>query len=165
MADYKTWEEYFDSCGGAENAEYNPEITWDDVDKFFPSDKYGDGIRIQGSSKCGVFGVYYSDWELIGVYTGIIDCVVDELRCEGILPKDGWRYAVEYYNHYKRKQVRVIRKAVNAQSAIDKLCDQFGWGCKLDQYDADTRGMEWAVCDADTDGGNNYNIRISAERI
>ena len=55
------------------------------------------------------------------------------------------------------------RKAETAQDAIEKLCDQYGWNCKLEMYDSDTRGREWARCYADTTGGINYNRIIDAE--
>lgn len=58
----------------------------------------------------------------------------------------------------------VTRNADTAQAAIEKLCDQYGWGYKLKQYDADTRGHEWAECAADTNGGINYNRTIYAEK-
>jgi len=59
---------------------------------------------------------------------------------------------------------RVVRHADSAEHAINKLCDQYGWRCRLDMYDADTRGMEWAKCSADTEGGINYNVTLFAER-
>lgn len=59
----------------------------------------------------------------------------------------------------------VVRKAETAQDAVEKLCDQYGWGFKLNMYDADTRGLEWAECLADTNGGINYDRIIVAEKL
>lgn len=58
----------------------------------------------------------------------------------------------------------VIRRGENAEDAIDRLCDQYGWRSKLNQYDADTRGQEWAECSVDTDGGINWAMTILAEK-
>lgn len=58
----------------------------------------------------------------------------------------------------------VTRRADTAEAAIENLCGQYGWRCRLNQLDADTRGIEWAECYADTDGGINYSLRIVAAR-
>lgn len=63
------------------------------------------------------------------------------------------------------RTVRVHRRASNAASAIDKLCDQYLWRPFLHQYDAGTRGLIWAVSRVDTTGGYNPNIRITADEI
>lgn len=68
---------------------------------------------------------------------------------------------MKYIITYRDK--RVVRYADSAEHAIDKLCDQYGWRCRLDMYDADTRGLKCAECSADTDGGINYNITLIAE--
>lgn len=60
--------------------------------------------------------------------------------------------------------VTVSRWAENAGDAIESICNQYGWRGKLDMYDSDTRGDEWAEYSVDTDGGINYNRRIIAER-
>lgn len=60
--------------------------------------------------------------------------------------------------------VSVNRRAANAVDAIERICDQYGWRGKLEMYDADTRGDEWAEYSVDTDGGINYNRRIVAVR-
>ena len=59
---------------------------------------------------------------------------------------------------------KIVRKADTAQDAVEKLCDQYGWRCHLKQFDADTRGHEWAECAVDTDGGINWNRTIYAVR-
>lgn len=56
----------------------------------------------------------------------------------------------------------VVRRGASAQDAVERLCDQFGWRCRLRQYDADTRGMVWAECDVDPDGGINWDFAVLA---
>lgn len=51
------------------------------------------------------------------------------------------------------KEITTTRRADTAQEAIEKLCDQYGWYDKLKQYDADTRGCEWAEVNAYEDSG------------
>lgn len=63
------------------------------------------------------------------------------------------------------KSVKLHRWASNAASAIDKLCDQFQWRPFLRQFDAETRGLIWALASVDTTGGINPDIRISANEI
>ena len=72
------------------------------------------------------------------------------------------KYTIKYTrdNH----AVTTTRIADTAKSAIDKLCDQYGWNGKLRQYDADTRGHNWAEVIADTEGGINYSLRIVATK-
>ena len=60
---------------------------------------------------------------------------------------------------------KYIRKAEDAEQAIDKLCNQYGWNYKLDMYDADTRGLEWAKCNVDTNGGTEWNRTLIATKI
>lgn len=69
---------------------------------------------------------------------------------------------MKYTLQYNGKTV--TRNADTAQEAVEKLCDQYGWRCTLKQYDADTRGHEWAECAADTEGGINWNLTILATR-
>jgi uncharacterized cysteine cluster protein YcgN (CxxCxxCC family) len=68
------------------------------------------------------------------------------------------KYTLEYNGR------KVVRIADTAQAAVEKLCDQYGWRCTLKQYDADTRGLEWAECAVDADGGINWNLTILASR-
>lgn len=63
------------------------------------------------------------------------------------------------------QEITTTREAETALGAIEKLCDQYGWRCKLNQYDADTRGLNWAEAYADTDGGINFSLRIVAVYI
>ena len=69
---------------------------------------------------------------------------------------------MKYVLEYNGK--KVIRNADSAEAAIEKLCDQYAWRCHLKQYDADTRGKEWAECSVDTEGGINWNLTIIATR-
>ena len=69
---------------------------------------------------------------------------------------------MKYILEYNGK--KVTRHADTAEKAIEKLCDQYGWSYTLYQYDADTRGREWAECRVDTDGGINWNLRVLATR-
>ena len=68
------------------------------------------------------------------------------------------KYTLEYNGR------KVVRNADTAEKAVEKLCDQYGWRCMLKQYDADTRGLKWAECVVDTDGGINWNLTILASR-
>lgn len=58
----------------------------------------------------------------------------------------------------------VTRRGENAEDSIDRLCDQYGWRYRLNQYDTDTRGDEWAECSVDTDGGINWGMTMLAEK-
>lgn len=69
---------------------------------------------------------------------------------------------MKYIIQYKGKTL--VRHADTAEAAVEKLCDQYGWRCKLRQYDADTRGREWAECSVDTEGGINWNMTVIANR-
>lgn len=69
---------------------------------------------------------------------------------------------MKYIIQYKGKTL--VRRADTAEAAVEKLCDQYGWRCKLRQYDADTRGREWAECSVDTEGGINWNMTVIASR-
>lgn len=69
---------------------------------------------------------------------------------------------MKYTLQYNGKTV--TRIADTAEKAIEKLCDQYGWNYTLRQYDADTCGLEWAECAADTNGGINWNLRVLATR-
>ena len=70
------------------------------------------------------------------------------------------KYRIQYTRN--GHEVTTTRKAERAQDAIESLCDQYKWRGKLSQYDADTRGQEWAEVYADPEGGINYSIRIVA---
>lgn len=59
----------------------------------------------------------------------------------------------------------IIRQAENAEQAIEKLCMQYGWNYTLQMYDADTRGLEWAKCAVDTNGGIEWNRTLIASRV
>lgn len=60
------------------------------------------------------------------------------------------------------RNISTSRSSDTAYHAIERLCDQYGWSCDLNQYDADTRGLDWAEARADTEYGINYNLRIVA---
>ena len=70
------------------------------------------------------------------------------------------KYTIKYTRN--NREVSTMRVSESAEAAIEKLCDQYGWRGKLKQYDADTRGKQWAEVIADPEGGINYNIRIVA---
>lgn len=70
------------------------------------------------------------------------------------------RYLIEYERD--GKTVKTVRKAEDAGQAIQKMCEQYGWGCRERMVDADTRGKEWAKWAADTEGGINYDLTIVA---
>lgn len=70
------------------------------------------------------------------------------------------KYEIKYTKN--EHEISMIREAETALGAIERLCDQYGWRCKLSQYDADSRGLEWAEAYADTDGGINFSLRIVA---
>lgn len=92
--------------------------------------------------------------DLTDVEIGVIaDMIADKVEEE--MKK---KYIITYRDR------RVVRIADSAEHAIDKLCDQYGWRSKLDMYDADTRGKEFAQCSVDTEGGINWNLTIYAER-
>lgn len=70
----------------------------------------------------------------------------------------------KYVITYERgeKKIKTSRIAENAEEAIDKLCDQYGWRNKLDLYDADTRGLEWSRHKVATDYSINWDLIIMA---
>lgn len=70
------------------------------------------------------------------------------------------KYTIKYANN--GREITIARTADTAENAIIKLCDQYGWRGRLHQYDADTRGREWAEVFADPEGGINFSIRIIA---
>ena len=81
---------------------------------------------------------------------------------------DLWGWTDDSYRlTYERngRTVVTVRKAATAQAAAEALCDQYGWGFRLKQYDADTRGCEWAECAAATDAYTDGEIAIHAERV
>lgn len=72
------------------------------------------------------------------------------------------KYIISYSRRADMKMVQTARDGATAHDAIESLCNQYGWRCSLKEYDADTRGREWAVCSADTDGGTVWNLAIHA---
>ena len=77
------------------------------------------------------------------------------------------RYEIKYTRSQEgqwNQEIIVTREAETALGAIEKLCDQYGWRCRLSQFDADSRGLEWAEAYADTEGGINFSRRIVAVR-
>lgn len=74
---------------------------------------------------------------------------------------------VSYRITYERngRNVTTTRKAATAQAAAEALCDQYGWRFRLKQYDADTRGGEWAECAAATDAYTDREIALHVERV
>lgn len=70
------------------------------------------------------------------------------------------KYEIKYNKN--EREIVIIREAETALGAIERLCDQYGWRCRLIQFDADSRGLEWAEAYADTDGGINFSLRIVA---
>ncbi len=58
-----------------------------------------------------------------------------------------------------------VRCADNAEAAIERLCDQYGWNYRVKLVDADTRGEECCEALIDTEGGINYGLRAVATRI
>ena len=79
---------------------------------------------------------------------------------------DHWAvYRLRYESPRTGKPIETTRKAESAEAAIDMLCEQYGWRAKLEQYDADTRGLEWAKCAVDPDGGINYRFAIIADWV
>lgn len=77
------------------------------------------------------------------------------------------KYEVKYtknQEHQWNQEIIATREAETALGAIERLCDQYGWRCRLSQFDADSRGLEWAEAYADTDGGINFSKRIVAVR-
>ena len=73
-------------------------------------------------------------------------------------------YKITYQKKEDQNDKVVRRIADNAQDALEKLCNQYGWGYKLTMYDADTRGAEWAQFYIDPTGGINYEFLALAER-
>ena len=73
---------------------------------------------------------------------------------------------MKYRITYTRNGRKVItsRTAETTEKAVEMLCDQYGWRGHLNQYDADTRGLEWAEVFADPEGGIDYSIRIVATK-
>ena len=71
---------------------------------------------------------------------------------------------MESYNIIYRGK-SVVRRGMSAHDAVERLCNQYGWRCRLRQYDADTRGLYWAECEVDTDGGINFDTSFQAERL
>jgi len=71
------------------------------------------------------------------------------------------KYEVKYT---RNQEIIATREAETALGAIERLCDQYGWRCRLSQFDADSRGLEWAEAYADTEGGINFSMRIVAVR-
>lgn len=70
------------------------------------------------------------------------------------------KYTIKYTR--SGKEITTTRQSSTTEDAIYALCDQYGWRGRLHQYDADTRGKQWAEVIADPDGGINYSIRIIA---
>lgn len=75
------------------------------------------------------------------------------------------RYTITYENR-SGKEIRVVRRAENAQDAIEALMRQYNWWPKRwGLVDTDTRGQVWAEAVADTlDGVTDGFIRIFAEK-
>lgn len=71
-------------------------------------------------------------------------------------------YIIRYTMDGVDKQM--VRKAVDATEAIERLCYQYGWNYHLNMYDADTRGIDWSECFVDRDGGINFSMRMVASR-
>lgn len=69
---------------------------------------------------------------------------------------------MKYILTYDGKEI--TRTADTAEEAVEKLCSQYGWRCRLRQYDADTRGHDWAESLVDTEGGTNWNRTILSTR-
>ena len=68
-----------------------------------------------------------------------------------------------YYIKSERNGKETIVKtntADSAVSAIENRCDRYRWFWKLKQYDADTRGLEWA--EAIVDDGVHCKFRMVA---
>lgn len=42
------------------------------------------------------------------------------------------------------KEIKTSRKANSPAEAVEKLCEQYGYECKVNQFDADTYGKKWA---------------------
>jgi hypothetical protein len=73
------------------------------------------------------------------------------------------KYKIRYGDYCSdAKIVTVIRYADDACDAIEKLCDQYGWGCAVYMYDSSTSGKAWAQFQYDRNGGINYNGMMTA---
>ena len=60
--------------------------------------------------------------------------------------------------------VKIISYADTAADTVRKLCNRYGWSYRINMYDCDTKGKEWAELYIDKTGGINYAVRCVAKK-